>query len=183
MKHFLYSLAFLLTLTPHGWAQEHSRNRESEASKRDRIEAAKIAFITKEAELSSEEAKVFWPLYEAFHAELRAIDKDPMVKIRKDPSKPARWTDEEALSILKAVEEIAEKREAIRKKYQKKFLAVLPAHKVLAYYHAEWEFQRRLNDRLRESRPNGGPQNSRPNGPPPGGRRPAGPPPPSGMLF
>ncbi|MDG1252638.1 MAG: hypothetical protein P8N56_03055 [Schleiferiaceae bacterium] len=183
MKHFLYSVAILLTLSPQVLAQEQSRNKEFEASKRDRIEAAKIAFITKEAELSSEEAKIFWPLYEAYHAELRSIDKDPMVKIRKDQSKPARLTNEEALSILKAMEEMAEKREAIRKKYQKKFLAVLPAYKVLAYYHAEREFQRRLNDRLRESRPNGGTQNSRPNGPPPGGRRPAGPPPPSGMLF
>ncbi len=41
---------------------------------------------------------------------------------------------------------MAEKREAIRKKYQKKFLEVLPAHKVVAYMLAEREFQRRLRE-------------------------------------
>ena len=81
--------------------------------------------------------------------------------------------DMEALRVLKAMEATAEKREAIRKKYQKKFLEILPAHKVLAYYRAEREFQRRLNERLREGRSEG----DRSVGPPTrsGGRRPGGP--------
>ena len=136
---------------------------------RERVEAAKVGFITREVELSPDEAKVFWPVYEAFQTELRSVEKDPM-----DRKPRVVITDDmEALRVLKAMEATAEKREAIRKKYQKKFLEILPAHKVLAYYRAEREFQRRLNERLREGRSEG----DRSIGPPPrsGGRRPGGP--------
>lgn len=139
---------------------------------RERVEAAKVGFITREVKLSPDEAKVFWPVYEAFHAELRIVENDPMDRDRRE----AITDDAEALKVLKSMEATAEKREAIRKKYQKKFLEILPAHKVLAYYRAEREFQRRLNERLREGRSGGG-RPGGPGGPPPGsgGRRPGGP--------
>lgn len=139
---------------------------------RERVEAAKVGFITREVKLSPDEAKVFWPVYEAFHAELRSVENDPMDRDRRE----AITDDAEALKVLKSMEATAEKREAIRKKYQKKFLEILPAHKVLAYYRAEREFQRRLNERLREGRSGGG-RPGGPGGPPPGsgGRRPSGP--------
>ena len=139
---------------------------------RERVEAAKVGFITREVKLTPDEAKVFWPVYEAFHAELRSVENDPMDRDRRE----AITDDAEALKVLKSMEATAEKREAIRKKYQKKFLEILPAHKVLAYYRAEREFQRRLNERLREGRSGGG-RPGGPGGPPPGsgGRRPGGP--------
>jgi len=139
---------------------------------RERVEAAKVGFITREVKLTPDEAKVFWPVYEAFHAELRSVENDPMDRDRRE----AITDDAEALKVLKSMEATAEKREAIRKKYQKKFLEILPAHKVLAYYRAEREFQRRLNERLREGRSGGG-RPGGPEGPPPGsgGRRPGGP--------
>lgn len=139
---------------------------------RERVEAAKVGFITREVKLTPDEAKVFWPVYEAFHAELRSVENDPIDRDRRE----AITDDAEALKVLKSMEATAEKREAIRKKYQKKFLEILPAHKVLAYYRAEREFQRRLNERLREGRSGGG-RPGGPGGPPPGsgGRRPGGP--------
>ena len=139
---------------------------------RERVEAAKVGFITREVKLSPDEAKVFWPIYEAYHAELRSVERDPMDRDRRE----VITDDVEALKVLKSMEATAEKREAIRKKYQKKFLEILPAHKVLAYYRAEREFQRRLNERLREGRSEGG-RPGGPGGPPPGsgGRRPGGP--------
>ena len=139
---------------------------------RERVEAAKVGFITREVKLTPDEAKVFWPVYESFHAELRSVENDPMDR----DSREAITDDAEALKVLKSMEATAEKREAIRKKYKKKFLEILPAHKVLAYYCAEREFQRRLNEQLREGRSGGG-RPGGPGGPPPGsgGRRPGGP--------
>ena len=85
---------------------------------RERVEAAKVGFITREVKLSPDEAKVFWPVYEAFHAELRSVENDPMDRDRRE----AITDDAEALKVLKSMEATAEKREAIRKKYQKKFI-------------------------------------------------------------
>ena len=161
-------LFYLLTL----WSTLPAIAQGPPTDVRERVEAAKVGFITREVKLSPDEAKVFWPVYEAFHAELRSVENDPMDRDRRE----AITDDAEALKVLKSMEATAEKREAIRKKYQKKFLEILPAHKVLAYYRAEREFQRRLNERLREGRSGGG-RPGGPGGPPPGsgGRRPGGP--------
>jgi hypothetical protein len=161
-------LFYLLTL----WSTLPAIAQGPPTNVRERVEAAKVGFITREVKLSPDEAKVFWPVYEAFHAELRSVENDPMDRDRRE----AITDDAEALKVLKSMEATAEKREAIRKKYQKKFLEILPAHKVLAYYRAEREFQRRLNERLREGRSGGG-RPGGPGGPPPGsgGRRPGGP--------
>ena len=161
-------LFYLLTL----WSTLPAIAQGPTTNVRERVEAAKVGFITREVKLSPDEAKVFWPVYEAFHAELRSVENDPMDRDRRE----AITDDAEALKVLKSMEATAEKREAIRKKYQKKFMEILPAHKVLAYYRAEREFQRRLNERLREGRSGGG-RPGGPGGPPPGsgGRRPGGP--------
>jgi len=151
--------------------------------RRDRLEAAKVAFITKEVGMTSEEAKVFWPIQNAMEAELRAVDKDPLRDLREAKRDATSLSDADALKLLKELEAMAEKREAIRKKYQKKFLEVLPAHKVVAYMLAGREFQRRLREKLEERRPGGRPEaGGRPGGHPggrPGGRPdgPGGPPP------
>ena len=148
--------------------------------RRDRLEAAKVAFITHEVGLTSEEAKVFWPIYDAYQAELRSVEKDPLHDVMKAKRDPKSLSDADALKLLKDLERIAEKREAIRKAYQKKFLDILPAHKVVAYLLAEKEFQRKLREKLEEGRP-GGPGRPGPGGPGgrPGGRpgvHPEGPP-------
>lgn len=164
----------LLFLAATAWGQPTDERR-------DRLEAAKVAFITKEVGLTSEEAKVFWPIQNAMEAELRAVDKDPLRDLQQAKRDASSLSDADALKLLKELEAMAEKREAIRKKYQKKFLEVLPAHKVVAYMLAEREFQRRLREKLEERRPGGRPEaGGRPGGPggPPGGRpggRPGGP--------
>ena len=149
MKTRMTLMMGLLLLAATAWGQPTDERR-------DRLEAAKVAFITREVGLTSEEAKVFWPLQNAMEAELRAVDKDPLRDLHEAKRDPKSLTDADALKLLKELEIMAEKREAIRKKYQKKFLEVLPAHKVVAYMVAEREFQRRLREKLEERRSGGG---------------------------
>ena len=175
MKTRLSLLMGLLLLASTAWGQPKD-------DRRDRLEAAKVAFITREVGLTSDEAKVFWPIQNAMEAELRAIDKDPLRDLHEAKRDPQSLSDADALKLLKELEVMAEKREAIRKKYQKKFLEVLPAHKVVAYMMAEREFQRRLREKLEERRPGGGRPGGpegRPGGPgrPGPGGHPGGPPP------
>ncbi len=179
MKTRMTLMMGLLLLAATAWGQPTDERR-------DRLEAAKVAFITREVGLTSEEAKVFWPLQNAMEAELRAVDKDPLRDLHEAKRDPKSLSDADALKLLKELEIMAEKREAIRKKYQKKFLEVLPAHKVVAYMVAEREFQRRLREKLEERRPGGRPGSSggpsghsggRPGGRPGGPGGPGGPPP------
>ena len=57
--------------------------------KRKKIESQKIAYITKALDLSSEEAQVFWPVYNNFSDEMKSIKekiRDNMSSMRKDRS-------------------------------------------------------------------------------------------------
>jgi len=57
--------------------------------KRKKIESQKIAFITKALDLSSEEAQVFWPVYNDFSDEMKTIRKkrrEVFSKARKNRS-------------------------------------------------------------------------------------------------
>lgn len=144
----------------------------------ERIEVAKIGFISKEVALTTAEAQIFWPLYNEYQEALRKTDKPNFMEPRKNKEASEKMTDEEALAMLQKMEAMAEKREAIRKKYQAKFLTVLPPRKVLALYHAEHAFQRHLTERLQERND----AEKRPQGPGRAGQRPLGrplPPPPS----
>ncbi len=44
-------------------------------AQRDRLQAEKIAYITRELDLSPEEAQVFWPVYNQFQKEQRESDR------------------------------------------------------------------------------------------------------------
>ncbi len=47
----------------------------------DKIEAAKIAFFTQKLDLSADEAKVFWPIYNDYQKEQTALRRDRMQKM------------------------------------------------------------------------------------------------------
>lgn len=98
-----------------------------------RLEALKIAFITKKLNLSPEEAQKFWPVYNRYSEELRKTrqqaraDGDGQVAI-----------DEKVLNV--------------RKKYQTEFGKVLSQDKVEAFFKAEKEFGTYLQKEIMERR-------------------------------
>ena len=69
MKHVLVSIILLGSLT--AFSQEKSKNPKIQ---KERIEQAKIAFLTKKLELTSEEAQQFWPIYNEKNNKLTHTD-------------------------------------------------------------------------------------------------------------
>src|SRR5690554_6683127 len=51
------------------------RKREMRAEHRKKMEAQKVAYLTREMELTPEEAKSFWPVYNTYRSELESITK------------------------------------------------------------------------------------------------------------
>ena len=47
----------------------------------DKIESAKVAFITQKLDLSSEDAKIFWPIYNDYQKEQSSLRRDRMQKM------------------------------------------------------------------------------------------------------
>ena len=123
--------------------------------RREKMEAQKIAFITKQLELKPDEAKVFWPVYNEYDAkrlELRKsfkkredFDKDDIEKLSEKDA--AQMLDNQIIEAQKLLD--------LRKEYHAKFKAVLPAVKVLKLYNSEREFQKILIEKIRQHRPDG----------------------------
>lgn len=149
---------------------------ERQAAARERVETAEIAFLTHKLKLTSAEAQRFWPVYEAFRDELKAVDREPLRGLRRVAEDPERWsalTEKEAEELMRKHAKAMDERERIRRAYHTKFLEVLPAKKVLMLYVAEAQFREAVMDRLRERQgpppaPGGGGRPA-PRGPRPGG--------------
>lgn len=137
------------------------------APAKERIESAKIGFITRELNLTPEEAKAFWPIYNAMEADLKKANRDPLregLKTVRGEGGIDNLSDAQARELLAELDKVGAEREAVRRKYQKEFLKILPPQKVLKLHVAERKFRQEVMERLKDAR-----EGDRP-GPRPGGR-------------
>ncbi len=118
--------------------------------RKEEIEAMKIGFLTKRLDLSPEEAKTFWPVYNQFQNELVKLRKS-----RRNERKEARdefdnMTDKDVEKLVDG--EIAYRQQEldVMKKYHGQFKQVLPVKKVALLYRTEEEFKRELLQRLQD---------------------------------
>ncbi len=86
-----------------------------------RLEALKIAYVTKKMDLTPEEAQRFWPIYNQYAAELKQVRQD-------------------ALKNNETEIELDDATLKIRKKYNTQFLQVLSPEKVDTFFKSEKEF-------------------------------------------
>lgn len=114
---------------------------------REKIEAQKVAYITKRLELTSKEAEVFWPLYNEFQLEKRAINKK-----FKPKKKLTLMTDEELeqqmLSMFEKDQELLDNKKVFFNKMKAKF----PIRKIAMLQVAEKEFRNSILDKWKENR-------------------------------
>lgn len=105
----------------------------TQAQQRDgeRLEALKVAYLTKKLSLNTEEAQKFWPVYNDYMADLK--------KVRQEN----RGGDE-----LKREEKLLE----VRKKYQASFSKALSPDRANQFFKAEKEFYGYVQKELQERR-------------------------------
>lgn len=133
----------------------------------EKIEALRIAFLTRYLDLSSEEAQKFWPVYNKMQDELKVVlDKE---KDLRNGKKIDDMTDEELTKMIAAHFENEQKILDIKKKYAEEFKKVLSLKKVALLADAENEFKREMLKHARDKQgPPGGGEGDRPGGRYPG---------------
>ncbi|HEY1024660.1 MAG TPA: hypothetical protein VGE26_05800 [Sphingobacteriaceae bacterium] len=137
----IFKLVMILVLAFPAFAQSQERSK-----KHGEIEAIKAAFITKKLDLTADEAKEFWPVYNAYQKELSALFRQKRQNIRNADGNPSQ-----RLSVdLDFDGQILN----VKKNYRKEFEKILPPQKVLTLYQAEREFREQLIKELRERRHN-----------------------------
>lgn len=121
----LYIILVMLAITGFAKAQE-----TPDAGKKQReIEALKVAFLSKELELTPVEAQSFWPVYNQYSNELKTTVQDEPEVIDRD---------EKVLNL--------------RKKYKDQFSKILGPQRMNRMFSAEGKFRQLLIKSIRNQR-------------------------------
>ena len=105
------------------------------------IEAKRIGFITKELQLTSQEAEVFWPVYNRYHDELEILRKGRGTELMAARVNFDKYSDDDINKIITSEFDYRQKELDLQKKYDAEFKKVLPVKKVAKLYRAEQLFK------------------------------------------
>ena len=147
MKHVLVGVLLLTGAT--AFAQGKGENRRME---KERIEQAKIAFITNKLELTTDQAKEFWPIYDAMEAELKEHRKTLKDELKALKEEDAKKDDASYKKALDNMQDGQIKVIEIKTKYTNQIGELLGYDKVFALGEAEKEFKKRLMDRMKNAK-------------------------------
>jgi hypothetical protein len=116
----------------------------------EKLEALKIGFLTERLNLTPEEAKSFWPVYNKFQDELEKVRKQRRETFRNAQENFDDMSDNEIEKMVDS--EIIQRQNEldIFKKYHPQFKQVLPIRKVALLYKTEEDFKRKLLEMIRD---------------------------------
>ena len=141
MKNLLF--VALIFLFPSSLLAQRLRGEE--------IESLKIAFFTQKLDLSPEEAKIFWPIYNSMQAEQSALRKERMQKMIsfRKVDEIDNLTDAQVQGLITSEFDFKQRDLNLDKKYYAKFKSSLPIKVVGKFYRAQEGFKRELLNRYR----------------------------------
>ena len=131
------------------------------SSRNEEIESYKIAYLTQKLDLSAEEAKVFWPIYNGFQKEQSALRKDRMqrmISFRKI-TEIDDLSDVEVQSLITNELNFKQRELNLERKYYNQLKSNLPIKIVGKYYRAQEAFKRELLSRFGRGGKPGAPRN------------------------
>jgi len=118
----------------------------------ERVESMKIGFITDRLDLSPEEAKTFWPVYNNYSDELAKLRKGRRENIFNARENFDEMSDADIEKTVDNEIIFRQNELEIMKKYHPQFKKILPIRKVAKLYKAEEDFKRKLLEMLQERR-------------------------------
>jgi hypothetical protein len=127
MKKFLTIITILMSSLLVAKAQEQPGD---DNQKQEKIQALYVAYVTKQLELTPEDAQKFWPVHTQFTNELKGVKQD-LPELEKQQA------------ILN-----------IKKKYQDNFNRILGPQRCERFFRLRDDFNRKLLERFNKQRAN-----------------------------
>ncbi len=121
----------------------------------EKIQSMRIAFITSKLNLTPEESQRFWPIYNQFHAEEKALRKS-----QRSKGDLMTMTDAEAEALVMQNLEVEEKVIQLKRDNIQQLKMAIPIKKIAMLQRVEREFKTQL---LRQMRKNGDKRDGRKN--------------------
>lgn len=134
----------------HAIAQDAAQ--EDAAAKQDKIKALELLYISRELDLTSEEAEKFWPVYKKYSKEVNELLAERKHKAKELKGQPR--TDAVAEEALDKELGYERKMLEIKTRYKQEFMKILPARKVGNIYRSEREFRAMMIRQLKERKDN-----------------------------
>ena len=104
---------------------------------KEKIRTDKKLFIATNMQLTESEAKAFWPVYEAYQADLAKLRDREIKLIEKFAVNYETMSDDAAKTLLEDSLSIDSDHQKLRQSYLSKIRGVLPDKKVARYYQLE----------------------------------------------
>lgn len=146
MYKYLFSILVLALSLP-VLAQEQGDRPDHREAMEDKIESHKVAFLTSELDLTPEESREFWPIYNSYQAKFRELRPDMPHRGRgKDIS------EEQAEEMIRNFFDFETRELEMKKQLYSELRNVLPPTKLVRLHIAEKEFRLRLLERLKKDR-------------------------------
>lgn len=144
MRNLLTILAFSFFLIPAlSWAQEEDDPSQAPDPKgKEKIQAARVAYLTDQLGLTPEEAEKFWPVYREFsdrRLELRKQYRE--AKKNPDPNKSA---EENERNLVELHLKLKQQEVDLEKDYSARLLKVISAQKLRELPEAENRFRQMI---------------------------------------
>ncbi len=117
----------------------------------DKIDTYRIGFFTEKLQLTPQESKDFWPVYNLYKEKLKALKKQNVNR----PRQVVLMNDSELESFLGDLVQQKEDEARIFKEMNEELKKVLPTRKVVLLYYVEKEFNTKLLQSIRKNNPRG----------------------------
>jgi hypothetical protein len=151
MRWVTLACGLTVGLTAAGLAQD--RPADNMALVREKIRADKKLLVAEQMQLTEAEAARFWPVYDAFQADLAKLADRTVTLITYYANNYKSMSDTAATRMLNDHLALERDRAALLQSYQPRFSAVLPPLKVARYYQVENKIRAVLSYELAKSIP------------------------------
>ena len=152
MKNLLLlPLATILMTFSTAYAQD-----ELESSKREKLDALKVAYLTNQLNLTPTEAQAFWPLYNELEGKMHDLRKQKRENRITTKQKHAEMTDAQLSAAVDRELTLEQQELDLKKVYNERFKKILPMKKVAQLYAAEHGFRKELLHRAKDQPRHGG---------------------------
>jgi len=137
----VFKIIFLSVMAISAFAQDEDLPQPQDQKVRDKIEAARIAYITDQLQLTPGEAEKFWPIYREFAEKRRGIRQQMRAARTTNPAQ----TDQEAVD-----QQFKMKQQELdlEKDYSGRLLKVISAQKLRSLPQAERKFRQMILDQI-----------------------------------
>jgi len=150
MKKLLFGTLLLFAFLAGTYAQPGSRQGPAAARAQEKIEAYKIAFFTEKLQLTPDESKDFWPLYNQFEDERGELRGKSGINDKR----LELMSDNELEDFIMRQLDTEEQQVKLKRDYVNRFMKVLPIRKVALLQRTELQFKRKLLDEMKRRQQN-----------------------------